>query len=168
MSLSLFSSSYCSKIYVIPTSFILFALSFIFKCILLLYVYYFPGGSEVKASASNAWDPGSIPRSGRSLEKEMVTHSSILAWRIPWMEKPGKLQSTGSQRVRHDWAASLHFTLFFSSQLSFTTSKQMFNQQKKQFKNGWIFLLGLVHGETALDSPPPQLRSCLKEASPHS
>ena len=36
------------------------------------------------------------------LEKEMVTHSSVLAWRIPWMEKPGRLQSTGSQRVRHD------------------------------------------------------------------
>ena len=34
--------------------------------------------------------------------KEMATHSSILAWRIPWMEKPGGLQSTGSQRVRHD------------------------------------------------------------------
>ena len=41
------------------------------------------------------------------LEKEMATHSSILAWRIPWMEKPGGLQSTGSQRVRHDWATSL-------------------------------------------------------------
>ena len=36
------------------------------------------------------------------LEKEMVTHSSILAWRIPWMEEPGRLQSTGSQRVGHD------------------------------------------------------------------
>ena len=36
------------------------------------------------------------------LEKEMVTHSSILAWRIPWTEKPGKLQSMGSQRVGHD------------------------------------------------------------------
>ena len=36
------------------------------------------------------------------LEKEMATHSSILAWRIPWMEEPGKLQSTGSQRVGHD------------------------------------------------------------------
>ena len=43
------------------------------------------------------------------LEKEMVTHASILAWRIPWMEKPGRLQSMGSQRVRHDWATSLHF-----------------------------------------------------------
>ena len=37
-----------------------------------------------------------------SLEKRMVTHSSILAWRIPWTEKPGELQSMGLQRVRHD------------------------------------------------------------------
>ena len=36
------------------------------------------------------------------LEKEMATHSSILAWKIPWREEPGRLQSMGSQRVRHD------------------------------------------------------------------
>ena len=36
------------------------------------------------------------------LEKEMATHSSTLAWRIPWMEEPGRLQSMGSQRVGHD------------------------------------------------------------------
>ena len=36
------------------------------------------------------------------LEKEMETHSSILAWKIPWMEEPGRLQSMGSQRVGHD------------------------------------------------------------------
>ena len=36
------------------------------------------------------------------LEKEMATHSSILAWRIPWTEEPGRLQSMGLQRVRHD------------------------------------------------------------------
>ena len=34
----------------------------------------------------------------------MATHSSILAWRIPWTEEPGGLQSMGSQRVRHDWS----------------------------------------------------------------
>ena len=50
------------------------------------------------------------------LQKEMATHSSILAWRIPWMEKPGRLQSMGSQRVWHDWATSLSL---FSLQLSF-------------------------------------------------
>ena len=37
-----------------------------------------------------------------ALEKEMATHSSVLAWRIPWMEKPGGLPSMGSHRVRHD------------------------------------------------------------------
>ena len=37
-----------------------------------------------------------------SLEKEMATHSSTLAWKIPWMEEPGRLQSMGSQRVGHD------------------------------------------------------------------
>ena len=40
----------------------------------------------------------------------MVTHSSILVWKIPWMEKPGGLQAMGLQRVGHDWATSLHFT----------------------------------------------------------
>ena len=46
------------------------------------------------------------------LEKEMATHSSILAWRIPWTEEPGRLQSMGSQRVRHEWATSLSFFSF--------------------------------------------------------
>ena len=41
------------------------------------------------------------------LEKEMATHSSILAWRIPWTEEPGGLQSMGSQRVGHNEATSL-------------------------------------------------------------
>ena len=41
------------------------------------------------------------------LEKEMATHSSILAWKIPWTEESGRLQSMGSQRVRHDWVTSL-------------------------------------------------------------
>ena len=47
------------------------------------------------------------------LEKEMATHSSILAWRIPWTEEPGRPQSTGSQRVGHDWTTSLHFIYIY-------------------------------------------------------
>ena len=68
-----------------------------------------PGGSDSKASACNVGDPGLTPGSGRSLEKEMATHSSTLAWKIPRTEEPGGLQSMGSQRVRHDWATSLSF-----------------------------------------------------------
>ena len=59
----------------------------------------FPGGLDGKESACSARDLGSID----SLEEGVATHSSILAWRNPWTEEPGRLQSTGSQRVRHDW-----------------------------------------------------------------
>ena len=45
------------------------------------------------------------------LEKAMATHSSIPAWKIPWMEEPGRLQSMGSQRVRQDWVTSLSFPI---------------------------------------------------------
>ena len=48
----------------------------------------------------------------QQLEKAMAPHSSTLAWKIPWMEKPGRLQSMGLLRVRHDWATSL-FTFHF-------------------------------------------------------
>ena len=69
----------------------------------LYWTMGFPGGSEVKASAYNAGDLGSIRGGGEDpLEKEMAIHSSILAWRIPWMKEPGGLQFTGSQRVGHD------------------------------------------------------------------
>ena len=70
----------------------------------------FPGGSDGKASAYNAGALGSIPGLGRFLEKVMATHSSTLAWKIPWTEEPGRLQSMGLQRVGHDWATSLHFS----------------------------------------------------------
>ena len=46
------------------------------------------------------------------VEKEMATHSSTLAWKMLWMEEPGRLQSMGLQRVGHDWAISLSFFLF--------------------------------------------------------
>ena len=56
----------------------------------------FPCSSVGKESACNAGDRSSVPGSGRSLEKEMAAHSSILAWEIPRREEPGGLQSLGS------------------------------------------------------------------------
>ena len=61
-----------------------------------------PGMRETRVRSLGQEDP---------LEKEMVTHSSTLAWRIPWREETGSLQSMGSQRVRHDWATSLTHSL---------------------------------------------------------
>ena len=54
------------------------------------------------ANAGDIRDTGVLPGRGDPLEEGMATHSSILAWRIPWTEEPGRLQSMGSQRVRHD------------------------------------------------------------------
>ena len=62
----------------------------------------FPGGSDGKESACSAGDLDSIPGLGRSLEKGMPTHFSILAWRIPRTEEPCGLQSVGLQRVGHN------------------------------------------------------------------
>ena len=61
-----------------------------------MYMLGFPGGLVEKNPPANAGDSGSILGSEDLLEKEMVTHSSILAWEIPWTEKPGGLQSVGS------------------------------------------------------------------------
>ena len=47
-----------------------------------------------------------------NLERAMATHSSTLAWKIPWTEEPGRLQSMGSQRVGYDWATSLSLFTF--------------------------------------------------------
>ena len=54
------------------------------------------------ANVRDSRDMGLIPGLGRSPAEEMATHSSILAWKIPWTEEPGGLQSMGLQRVRHD------------------------------------------------------------------
>ena len=59
----------------------------------------FSAGSMVKNSPAKAIDVGSIPGSGRSPVEDMITHPSILAWRIPWAEETGGLYPLGSQRV---------------------------------------------------------------------
>ena len=67
----------------------------------LLWANDFPGGAVVKNLPVNVGDTGdvdSVPGSGRSLEEGMATHSSILAWRTPWTEELGRLQSIVSQR----------------------------------------------------------------------
>ena len=68
----------------------------------LSQLWGFPGGSAIKNPPANARDLGSIPGSERTLEKEMAVHSSVLAWKIPWTEEPGRLQSMGSQKSRQD------------------------------------------------------------------
>ena len=68
----------------------------------LWLIWGFPGGSDGKDSTANAEDVSSVPGLGRSLEKGMTIHSSILAWKIPWTELPSRLLSMELQRVRKE------------------------------------------------------------------
>ena len=68
----------------------------------------FPDGSDSKDSAFNSGDLGLIPAWEDPLEKRMAIYSSILAWKIPWIEEAGGLQSVGSQRVGHNWVTNTH------------------------------------------------------------
>ena len=71
----------------------------------------FPGGTVVKNMPASLGNAGHVVWSLSQedlLEKEMANHSSILAWKIPCMEEPGKLQSMWLQRVGHDWATELN------------------------------------------------------------
>ena len=63
---------------------------------------------ESTCNPRDAGDVGSIAGSVRSLEEGMAAHSSVLAWRIPWTEEPGGLQSMWSQTVKHDWSDLAH------------------------------------------------------------
>ena len=73
------------------------------------------------------WETGvrSLAQEG-PLEKEIATHSSILGWKIPWMEKPGGLQFMRSQRVGHNWATNTHFQLWWSKFI-YRTKSPTFN-----------------------------------------
>ena len=77
-------------------------------CVLYVYIYAnsFPGGRVVKNLPTQGTQETWVWSLVREvpLEKEKATHSSILAWKIPWTEEPGSLQPMGLQRVRHDWA----------------------------------------------------------------
>ena len=91
------------------------------------------------------------------LEKEMATYSSILAWRIPWTEEPGRLQSMGLQRVGHDWVTS--FSLFT---LALVTAGSQFQLRFIIYSRDWGLGLLQAAGVASLLSqhtdthPPPE------------
>ena len=87
---------------------------FNFKCLLQLIFLF--GDSQVAQTVKHLPEMGEMKVWSLgwddSLEKEMATHSSTLAWKIPWVKEPGRLQSMGSQGVGKDWATSLSFFTF--------------------------------------------------------
>ena len=106
-----------------------------------------PGSLDSKESASGAAVP--VRSLGREdpLEKEMANHSSILTWRIPWTEEPGRLQSMGSQRVGHDWVTNkdwIHDQFqrlwFFYSFLTRTSYVALCTSGRRHIMPGSLFL----------------------------
>jgi len=75
------------------------------------------------------------------LDREMATHSSILAWKIPWTKDPGRLQSMGSQRVGHDWAKEKkkNFKTWKRIQMLFLLS-YLFSRKPWKIHSSWHYL----------------------------
>ena len=97
--------------------------------------YFSPGGTTVKNVPANAGGPGDSVRSlGQEdpLREEMATHSSILAWIIPWTEEPGGLHIMSSQRIGHDWQ-SMH--AFPQNKAAFSAHPSLWSDNCGQYTN---------------------------------
>ena len=86
------------------------------------------------------FNPNSLPIP----EKAMTPHSSTLAWKIPWMEEPGRLQSMGTRRVRHDWATSLSLFTFLHWRRKWQPTPVVLPGESQ----GWGSLVAAVYGVT--------------------
>ena len=123
------------------------------------YFWGFPSGSVVKKKKiPMLMQEMYVPCLDRedSLEEEMGTHSSILAWKIPWTEEPGGLQSMGFQRVGHDWATEHTHSLYLFCSLYLLISSQYGSNQTIScflifFKHLFIYLAMLCLRPGVLD-----------------
>ena len=112
---------YIHKIFFIYTKYIYLYMTQRLKCL--------PAMQETWVGSLGLEDP---------LEKEMATHSSILAWRIPWTEEPGVLQSTGLQRVGHNWATSHVYTKLLCLIKPWErTYKKKTKRRRRNWKTNW-------------------------------
>ena len=84
------------------------------------------------------------------LEKETATHSSILAWKIPWMEEPGGLQSMGSLRVRCDWATSLSLFTFMHWRRKWQPTPVSCLENPRDGGAWWAAIYGVAQSQTQL------------------
>ena len=83
-------------------------------------------------------------------EKAMAPHSSTLAWKIPWVEEPGKLQSMGSLRVGHDWGTSLSFFTFMHWRRKWQPTPVFFHGGSQGWGAWWAAIYGIAQSWTWL------------------
>ena len=133
---------------------------FIFFIHLIFYVLFTPWASLVAQMIKNLptmWETG-IQSLGREdpQEKGMATHSSILAWKIPWTAEPGRLQSMELQRVRHNWATNTHTWTTSPPVLeSDKTEKLIPTKSHTSGKHACLILLFVFPVETSCLELPP-------------
>ena len=80
----------------------------------------------------------------------MAPHSSTLAWKILWVEEPGRLQSMGSLRVRHDWASSLHFSLSCTGEGNGNPLQCSWLENPRDGRAWWAAIYGVTQGRARL------------------
>ena len=83
-------------------------------------------------------------------EKAMATHSSTLAWEIPWTEEPGRLQSMGSLRVRHDWTTSLLLSTFIHWRRKWQPTPVFLPGESQDRGAWWAAVYGIAQSRTWL------------------
>ena len=83
-------------------------------------------------------------------EKAMAPHCSTLAWKIPWMEEPGRLQSMGSRRVRHDWATSLSLFTFMHWRRKWQPTPGFLPGESQDGGAWWATIYGVAQSRTRL------------------
>ena len=84
------------------------------------------------------------------MEKAVATHSSALAWKLPWMEEPGRLQSMGSWRVRHDWATSLSLFTFMHWRRKWQPTPAFLPGESQGRGAWWAAICGVTQSRTRL------------------
>jgi len=100
----------------------------------------------------------------------MATHTSTLAWKIPWMEEPGRLQSMGSLRVRHGWATSLSRFTFIHWRRKWQPTPVSLPGESQGWGSLWAAVYGVAQSQTRLKrlSSSSSSRSILKMIDPFS
>ena len=83
-------------------------------------------------------------------EKEMATHSSMLAWKIPWMVEPGRLQSMGSQRVGHNWTTLLSLLTFMHWRRKWQPTPVFLPGESRDRGACWSAVYGVAQSQTWL------------------
>ena len=95
-------------------------------------------------------------------EKPMAPHSSTLAWKVPWMEEPGRLQSMGSLRVRHNWATSLSLFTFTHWKRKWHPTQCSCLENPRDGGAWWAAVYGVAQSQTWLKRLSSSIKSSLE------